>query len=75
MHHNSQLERLIANRIRSRLGEAEASALAHRARVDSRAARTRAKAGSKKLWLPDSHLTVTRTRCDTPDIRLQRSAS
>ena len=76
MHHYSQLEPLAAERIRSRLAEAEESRLAHRARVDSRAARTtRGEAGSKKLRLPVPRLSATRITCDTPGIRLQRRAS
>jgi hypothetical protein len=72
MHHYSQLEALAADRIRSRLAEAEKSRLAHRARVDSWAARTtREEAGSKKL----RRLSATRMTCDTPGLRLQRRAS
>jgi Na+-transporting NADH:ubiquinone oxidoreductase subunit NqrC len=52
MHHYSQLETLAAERIRSRLAEAEGSRLTHRARADSRAVRTtRGEARSKKLRL------------------------
>jgi hypothetical protein len=76
MHHYSQLEGLVAQRIRGRLGEAEESQLAHRARVDSREARTaRGKAGSKKLWLPVPRLSAARRTCDTPGIRFHRRAS
>ena len=76
MHHFSQLEGLVAERIRSRLGEAEESQRAHRAQVDSRAARTtRGKAGLKKLWLPVPRLSATRSACVTPGIRLHRRAS
>ena len=71
MHHYGQLEALAADRIRSRLAEAEESRLAHRARVDSRAARTRGEAGPTKL----RHLSATRMTCDTPGLRLQRRAS
>ena len=76
MPHDSQLEGLVAERIRSRLGEAEESQLAHHARVDSRAARTtRGKAGWKKFWLPVPLASATRITCDTPGIRLHRRAS
>jgi hypothetical protein len=76
MHHYSQLEPLAAERIRSRLAEAEEFRLARRARVDSRAARTTlGKAGLKKLWLPVPCLSAARITCHTPGIRLQRRAS
>jgi hypothetical protein len=76
MHHYSQLEGLVAERIRSRLGEAEESQRAHRARVDSRAARTtRGKAGATKLSPPVPGLSATRMTCDIPGIRLDRRAS
>lgn len=76
MHHYGHLEALAADRIRSRFAEAEESRLAHRARVDSRAARTtRGEAGSKRLRLPVPRLSATRLTCDTPRIRLQRRAS
>ena len=77
MHHYSQLEALAADRIRRRFAEAEESRLAHRARADSRAARTtRGEAGpKKKLRLPVPRLSATRITCDTPSIRLQRRTS
>ncbi len=76
MHHYSQLEALAADRIRSRLAEAEESRLAQRAGTDSGAPRTtRGETGSKKLRLPVPRLSATRVTCDTPRIRLQRRAS
>jgi hypothetical protein len=76
MHHHSQLEGLVTEPFGSRLGEAEESQLAHRARVDSRATRTtRGKAGLKKLWLPVPRLSAPRSTCDTPGIGLRRGAS
>lgn len=75
MHNYSQLEPLVAERIRSRLGETEEYRLAHRARVDSRAERkTRGEAGSKKLRLPLLARSLTRIRCGTPGIRLHGRA-
>lgn len=75
MHHYSQLESLAAERIRCRNAETEESRLAHRARADSRAARTtRGEAEPKKeLRLPVPRLSAMRSTCDTPSIRLQRS--
>jgi hypothetical protein len=76
MHHYSQLEGLVAERIRSRLGEAEESQRAHRARVDSRAARTtRGKAGSRKFWLHVPGLSATRRTYDALGIRFHTRAS
>jgi hypothetical protein len=75
MRHYGQLEALAADRIRRRVAEAEESRLAHRARVDSRAARTRGEAGPTKLRLTVPRLSATRITCDTPSIRLQRRAS
>jgi len=75
MHNYSQLEPLVAERIRSRLEQAEESRLAHRARVDSKAERkTRGEAGSKKLRLPLLDWSLTRIRCGTPGIRLHGRA-
>lgn len=75
MHNYSQLEPLVAERIRSRLEQGEESRLAHRARVDSRAERkTRGEAGSKKLRLPLLDWSLTRIRCGTPGIRLHGRA-
>jgi hypothetical protein len=76
MPHDNQPEALVAERIRSRLGEAEESQLAHRTRVDSRAAWTNlGEAESKKSWLPVPRLPAPRSTCDAPGIRLNRRAS
>ena len=75
MHNYGHLEPLVAERIRSRLGEAEASRIAHRAWVDSRAEpMTRVEAGSKKLRLPVLDLSLKRIPCGTPRIRFHGTA-
>ena len=76
MHHFNQLEGLVEERIRSRLGYAEEVQRAHRAQVDSRAAQTtQGKAGLKKLRLPVPRLSATRSAYVAPGSRLHRRAS
>lgn len=75
MHHHGQLEALAAERSRSRIAIAQESRLGHRARVDSRAARTTSgEAGSKKVRLLLLRLSARRRTCDTPGVRLQGRA-
>jgi hypothetical protein len=76
MHDYRQREPLIEGRNLGPSGESKASQLAHRARIDSSAARTTCgKAGLKKSWLRVPRLTAERITRDTPGIRLQRRAS
>jgi hypothetical protein len=69
------LEALTEERINRRL-EAKEFRLAHRARADSKPRRTNSREdGSKKFRLLVVRLSPPRSTCDSPSIRLQRSAS